>query len=183
MGNPNMDALQKTLRDVVVSLVPNTFKVIWLQQNAPRPVTPYITLHWAPGRKLGRDVQGAVDGTTLNAPLLGTREPEVDVQGFGPGSLQALEDLRTLLDTVAATEALFEGGIAVVDAGPLLNLMGLYDQQMKERGQFELKLRVHSYLATGDAGVGYIQAVEETVTDKLPDGSEVSDTQTVGTPA
>lgn len=154
---------------------PAAERVIWGDQNAPKPGPLEITLRRGNPyiRKPGRDVPGSVNPATGTRPLLGTRELLIEARAFGVDAIQTLEDLRARLDDDSTSDTLQAGALAVFDTGEVMNLTSLYSSQFKEVASFEIHLRTHSLREGADAetGVGYIQSVDLEVTTKDPAGA------------
>ncbi len=107
--------------------------------------------------------------------LIGNREITLALQGFRPGSLDALEDLRTSLDLPGVLDALANAdtdntdlyasraALAYVDAKPIQNLNGLSDASADERWLLEIRFRANSEVTPGD-GLDVIESVSGTGT-------------------
>ncbi len=160
---PNFVSIHASIRAILRGFVTDpTWEIIWAAQNAPRPpgFEKYLSLGRLNFARVGRDYVGPVDEVTGHAPTLGTREFTLSINAFGPGGEQVLEDIRVFLDTDAATAALHSAGLAVVDAGDILDLPKLYGPQFKERNQVDIFFRAHAYSADAETDLGYIESVD-----------------------
>lgn len=166
--------------------LPVGWKAIFERQNAPRPsneATPskYVTIFVSPLLKPNlRDfalplVESAPD--VFDVELVGDREFTVNLQAFGVGALQILEDLRAALDIDSAMEELREEAIAVIQALGITDLTGLYDSQFLERGNLDIRFRTHA--STVDADVSYIGEVQVEATIEHPPAPDIVQAFTV----
>ncbi len=179
MSGMTIETLENAMMAWVKSKLPAGWVAVWEDQNAPKPNPKEVGLRRGNPfiRKVGRDVQGKLHATNGTRPKLGTRELNFQARGYGKGSHQVLEDLKTLLDDETTDDLLLASALTVFDTGDVQNLTALYASQLKEVGNFELRLRTHSLRegADAEAGVGYIQAVNLEVTTVDPAGGEVTE--------
>lgn len=129
-------------------LAPKT--VIWADQDAPAPATPYFTI------KIISSVQLHEAATQLPTTSAGIiqhsidNDFSVDVRGFGAGVNEALESIRTKLVTDAIHYVLELAGIAFIDLSPVVDLTHLEGPRHIESTQCELRFRT-------------IESIQETV--------------------
>lgn len=181
MSIQDLNAIQDALYDWATSVVP-TFSFVWADQNIPfantssgdpvSPVEPSFTLRIGTITKIHEDsLNLPTDASTL-VDIEGTRDFILGLQGFGPGSIQQLENLRSSLSRPSIKDSLFISDIIVRDTSvPIINISGLDDSEMEERGSVDIGMRTDSVITNED--VGKILIVNAVGTYKKPDGSEI----------
>lgn len=144
-------------------------RVIWANQAAPRPQTPFAEINPRMSiRRLGaydEERPTATPGTIARVTHL---RLGVSCHLYGAGAMDLMERAREYLDTHAA-RALFEpAGLSVLDRGEVRDITKLLETQYEERAQLDL---VIGLATTATEDVGFIQTVDLTTTVRSPDGS------------
>jgi hypothetical protein len=109
-------------------------KVIWAQQDAPRPAAPYIAIRVQSVRAMGQDwidIEDAADpqpGAEINHVARGMRELTVTLQAFGTAGIGSSSPTALLSRVVSAmrlptsADALRAAGFSVGTVDPILSL-------------------------------------------------------------
>ena len=145
-----------------------TLPVMWADQDAPMPSGSYITLRINNSTRIGEDYVSIPSPTTNLVSVIGNRELVVEVQGYGAGVSQVIEDMRTSLSKITVQDFFRSKSLVCVDSTPVLNLAVVVDSQIEERRMFEITLRTTEEV-TDD--VGFITTVRGTGTVKDPSGN------------
>jgi hypothetical protein len=145
-------------------------KVIWANQNGPRPLPPFATINPRVAiRRLGvydeerldPDAPGQID-------RVGQRKLTISCNAYGPGAIDLLERAQEALDTNAARAAFASAGLAVSDRGEVRDLTKLLETQYEERAQLDV---VFALATASSEDAGYIESAEITATLLNPDGT------------
>lgn len=143
-----LDTLRDTLYDWMAANTSGLTRILWLDQNVPRPVLPYIGARISPLNKPTPDYIERPENLQ-DAQVLGNREFTLEIQHFGPGGFDRLEGLRSSLEMPQKREVLDAQGIAYVDDMGITNISELLDERFESRYSLELLFRVGTgYTAT-----------------------------------
>lgn len=140
--------------DGAVNLESN--KIIFSDQDAPRPEKPYMTVKLQNFVALGHAQLSDVDGNGLGT-FIGDREFTVSLQTFGENAFQYLDTALSSLARPNAQTALDAGFLAFVDHLTTNDITDALESGHEERAQMDLLFRIAS-VSTED--VGLIEKVE-----------------------
>ena len=145
---------------------------IWANQNAARPIKPYLAL-----RIMGMKTPEFEDYWPIDANGNQIVSSEIDVtlevQCYGDGSAFFLNKLRQQLLFETSIDVCVGLGIAVSQRGQIMNLTPLLDKdEYEDRSMFELHLRytqqqtdiVGQIIAVNGSGAAVVGAYGETAT-------------------
>lgn len=119
-------------------------RVIWAQQAAPRPATPYVTLRVDNIRRIGQDWLRSYNNPTPTAgneiilASQGQREAVVTLQCFGGTATQSTSPLALLHAAVAGAnlqsrrDAFNTAGIGMAGFGPVQSIDGVLGSSVFE---------------------------------------------------
>lgn len=133
-----ISSLQLALYNWITSVTGVT--VIWSFANAPQPALPYITLNLLNINSTGPDYETPPNDDG-DAALFGNRELTLEVNYYGSGGIDALENLRTSIQQVDIKETLNAAGIVFIDRELSQNLTFLQDSLYEERHLMEFRFR------------------------------------------
>ncbi len=147
--------------------------VILMDQNTTRPTLPFIGLKITDVRKVGYDhfeytdfgmLPNALDVEQKIAGMvqLSTHEFTCNVQGFGPETWNALNQIVSVLQSPSAFEILRESGISVYDQSEIRDISWIDNSQFKEKHTLDLFCRIGGMIL--DTAVGTIGTVDMDVT-------------------
>lgn len=145
-------------------------KIIWLDQNVPRPEKPYIGMRITPFVQVGQDYVGHPDNAG-DANINGNREFTLMIQHYGVGSVQVLENLRSSLQKPTIQESLREDGIVFVDRLDISDISELFDNEYEERATMDLLFRIAQSITDN---VGVIESTNIEGTYYAPDLSTIT---------
>jgi hypothetical protein len=129
-------------------------RVIWANQDAPRPKTPYITVNDRLAlAAVGLDDEERWPQTTPGVvEHVGWRRMTVSINAYGPGAFGLLEGARDgLRQDVAIRQAIADAGMGVIDAGDPRDMAEVLDTRWEERAQMDSIFMVSSR-STEDVG-------------------------------
>lgn len=139
-------------------------KVIWSQQNAPRPTPPYITINDRLAlASVGMDDERRLTETPGVIEHVGQRQLTISVNAYGTGAFDLLEAARDGLRLEVIRSALWDAGIGIIDPGNPQDLSVVLDTEWEERAQMDSFFHVVSR-ATEDVGYFDRAAYEGTFT-------------------
>lgn len=143
-------------------------KLIFADQNSPRPSLPYWTLRLQVQRKVGEDERTSdvtVDGIQT---ITGVREATIQLQCIGEGADLKCADVKDLLSKRSVLDTWALQQISIYDIGDVLNVPYKLDNtQLEPRASVDLFIRFAMSL-TDDVGV--IDSVQtEMQFDSKPD--------------
>ena len=150
-----MDAVKTAIEARLKELV-GAEVIIFANQNAPRPPSPYWTMRLSVGRKVGRDQLSQGVTAQGDQTVAGAREITLQVQRIGTGSVSAMEDLRDNLSKTSVVEKWFTSKLSVYDMGEVQDLTTLLDAQLEERASLDLFIRFGTKLLDN---VGIVETV------------------------
>ena len=163
-----------TVREAVFGLIKalaGSEVVVWADQNAPRPVLPYWTIRFALNRKLGRDAY--TQGVTADGDIgvRAVREATVQVQRYGPGSVDRVAQLKDDLSRITVIEVWSAAKIALSDVGEVKDVPFKLDtNQLEPRAALDLFVRFSTELLDR---VGIIEKVH--VTAEYEESDEIDE--------
>ncbi len=167
--------IEDEIRALVAKATP--LQVIFANQNGPRPSLPYITLRVdaAPRAPL-LEADLTEDGRQTYAAH---RDSTVELQCFGEGSTDALDDLSQRLKGPSMAAAAYAANLAVYATDAVQNVPVLRDGGRYEpRAVLDIGVR---YTKQHDEDVGLITTVQGEMTLQGPD-SETADHFEAGSP-
>lgn len=149
--------LETSIRDIIMTLVPSRFTVIWDDESGVRPKLPCITLKLVTKSvKLGAKDELRYKGSdsfTLN----GQRTGLLSVNAFGLDAIQVANDLKDSLQLEAAMSLLRAKEISILAESDVRDLSELRDTKIEKRAQFDLTL---GYTRIIDEAITPIESVE-----------------------
>lgn len=155
MGAANFEAIENALQAWVTGAtgIPGD-RVVWAEQNGPRPARPFATLRLgnviSPGltdEERCTVVEGGAPGADLRIETVAQQEIVITVETFtaattGNGSaLALLTRAKNALSKNSQIEAFDAAGIAVVDRGTVQNLTALLDTEFEGRASLDVRIR------------------------------------------
>lgn len=166
-----MDGRRADIYGLVKAMV-GADTVIWADQNAPRPASPFWALKLATRRDMGwhEYSQGVSDAGVMT--VKGQREEVLMVQRIGAGALDAACSFRDDLMKITARDAWFAKQLTIGDIGNMLDLPFVLDGgEIEPRAAVDITLR---YAVRVSDTVGAIETVttQATYANIVPDGGE-----------
>jgi hypothetical protein len=151
-------------------------QVIWLNENAPMPALPYLTLHRLPLIPIGHDFYSPVNEEG-KAKLGGIRGLTLQVNSYGSNAAGMLELISSSFWIDEYRSILSAEGISFLNRFAINDLSGLLDTRYEERAQADYSFLIGRESA-GDAqiDVGIIKNVEGEGTIKTYDKSTIRET-------
>lgn len=153
------DAQQAMRRWLITTTGLPDERVIFANQNAPRPKVPYATVNARVAtRRLGAfDEERLIDDEPGVIDRRGHRVVTASVNVFGPSALDLAEAAQDGLERYDVREQLEAAGLAVNDIGQLRDLTQLVETTLEDRYQFDAIFGIAR--ATKET-VGWIESVE-----------------------
>jgi len=173
----NIETIKTAIYSWASSVEGEGVTVIWADQNAPAPETPYTTLRFMSSVQIGHDsvtepylVEGEEEGDPdgFFQYYEGNREFTIDINTFGANALQRINDLRDSLERESIRSSLAANEVVFVDRISFQNLTDLNGSQYEERGFCELLFRCDAFQADES---GLIEKVE--ITTELMELNEI----------
>lgn len=157
----DFDAIDKAFYDWV-----NIFtgqSVIWLNQNSPRPNTPYLTLYKSTLIPIGHDFESAVN-LSGEIRIGGIRQLTLQINHYGNNSMGVLEELSLSLRIDQYRNLLLTEGITHLNKLAINDLTALVDTEFETRAQMDLLFLIGSQSELIDTSM--IEIVNGTATYK-----------------
>lgn len=150
--------LKSDLYGLIQPLIDET--TIWLDQSTPRPALPYVGMRINNRIRVKSDHYSDADDEGV-ITIAGDREFTLNVQRYGPDSVNVLGSLADNLRKVTVIEAFAVKQIAVIETtGQALDISFSQDGVKYEpRASLDLRFRVRSSIADT---VGYFDTVVTT---------------------
>jgi hypothetical protein len=134
-------AVDTIIQGLVASLVAPQ-ALIFAEQNAPRPATPYWTLKITTVKALGSDSYGQGVNNDGDQLVKGVREATVRIQRLGPDAVEACLNLRNALSKTTVREIWQSQKLALYRFGDILDTSyKLEDSLYEVRAGFDLFVR------------------------------------------
>lgn len=130
--------------------------VIFLNENAPRPAQPYVTLLLSPLNQIGEDFSPGADTTGL-VDMVGDREFTLQIQTYGGDCITRLENLRSSLQKQTVLDSLRANGIVFVNHFGIIDTTELLDSRFEKRAAMDVLFRIGQDYQDN---VGLIETVE-----------------------
>ena len=152
--------LKSDLYGLIQPLIDET--TIWMDQSTPRPALPYVGMRINNRIRVKSDHYSDADDEGV-ITIAGDREFTLNVQRYGPDSVNVLDSLADNLRKVTVIEAFAAKKIAVIETtGQALDISFSQDGVKYEpRASLDLRFRVRSSIADT---VGYFDTVVTTST-------------------
>jgi hypothetical protein len=115
--------------------------VIFLNENAPRPAQPYVTLFLSTMNQIGEDYTPEVDVNGL-VDMVGDREFTLQIQTYGGDCITCLENLRSSLQMQTVLDTLRANGIVFVNHFAISDVTELLDSRFEKRAAMDVLLRI-----------------------------------------
>lgn len=115
--------------------------VIFLNENAPRPAQPYVTLFLSSLNQIGEDYTPESDVNGL-VDMVGDREFTLQIQTYGSDCITRLENLRSSLQMQTVLDTLRANGIVFVNHFGINDLTELLDSRFEKRGAMDVLFRI-----------------------------------------
>jgi hypothetical protein len=155
-----------TLRSKLYTLIKQSVgleTLIFADQNAPRPVTPYWTLRLDTQNALGHDEHSNGVDNDGDLTITGVREATLNVQRIGVDSPIVVANFRDQLSKQTVRDLWAAQGITCYNVGAVQNLPFEFDEQYIEpRGIIDLFIR---FAVFHEDRVGIIETVNVTQTE------------------
>lgn len=150
--------LKTDLYGLIQPLVNET--TIWLDQSTPRPALPYVGIRMNSRVRVNGDHYSDSNNSGV-ITIAGDREFTLNVQRYGPDSVNVLDALGDKLRKVTVIDDFMGKKIAIVDTdGPAVDISFSQDGvKFEPRASIDFRFRVKSSV-TDD--VGYIDTVVNT---------------------
>ena len=150
--------LKSDLYGLIQPLIDET--TIWMDQSTPRPALPYVGMRINNRIRVKSDHYSDSDDEGV-ITIAGDREFTLNVQRYGPDSVNVLDSLADNLRKVTVIEAFAAKKIAVIEtASQSLDISFSQDGVKYEpRASLDLRFRVRSSIADT---VGYFDTVVTT---------------------
>lgn len=145
--------------------------VIFLNENAPRPAQPYVTLFLSTLNQIGEDYTPGPDTNGL-VDMVGDREFTLQIQTYGGDCITRLENLRSSLQMQSVLDTLRANGIVFVHHFPINDTTELLDSRFEKRGAMDVLFRIGQDYADN---LGLIETVEVEEVYQDASGSVVYD--------
>ena len=110
-----LSTIKETIRTIVINATGYASnKVIFANQNAPKPQKPYITINpvLTVTNPFLEDMEEDAEQTTVIRPV---RDILASIHGFGSGSLLALSDIMTYLSRFQGVELLRNNNLGLIN--------------------------------------------------------------------
>lgn len=114
------------------------------EDNGPKPAKPFFTYRLDSFIDEGEDYIGPPNSLTGDVLIRGNRAFTVGIQGYGPGVLEKLNDLKNSTRKLTVLETFQDSGIVIFNRLAIQNLTGLDQTEYEERGLFEMLMRTDS---------------------------------------
>lgn len=115
--------------------------VIFLNENAPRPAQPYVTLLLSPLNQIGEDYTPKADASGL-VDMVGDREFTLQIQTYGGDCITRLENLRSSLQKQTVLDSLRANGIVFVNHFGINDTTELLDSRFEKRAAMDVLFRI-----------------------------------------
>lgn len=135
-----MSTVDDTLYTLIEPLLSGE-KLIFADQNAPRPVLPFWTLNSSPRRQVGSESYGQGVDDNGDQEVRGEREFTVQLQRIGSGSDDSLQNLRDELRLTTVMETWWKENISLYDTGDVKILGYPMDDHLEPRAILDLFIR------------------------------------------
>lgn len=186
-----LSAIKETLRTIVINATGyDSNKVIIANQNAPKPVKPYITINpvLTVTSPFLEDIEDYNEDDTTIYPV---RDILTSIHGFGSGSLTALSNVMTYLNRFQGVELLRNNNLGLINRNNLQikDLSNNIDDNLfVEHSQMDLKLQVQgsdiiddTYPGASSVEIELNVAYDEAATDTTPGLIQLTETITGNT--
>ena len=136
----NFETVKTNLYDWVLANCPGC-SVIFLNENAPRPAQPYVTLFLSSMNQIGEDYTPEADINGL-VDMVGDREFTLQIQTYGGDCITRLENLRSSLQMQTVLDTLRTNGIVFVNHFPINDTTELLDSRFETRAAMDVLFRI-----------------------------------------
>lgn len=130
--------------------------VIFLNENAPRPAQPYVTLFLSSLTQIGEDYTPESDVNGL-VDMVGDREFTLQIQTYGGDCITRLENLRSSLQMQTVLDTLRANGIVFVNHFAISDVTELLDSRFEKRAAMDVLFRIGQNYTDN---LGLIQTVQ-----------------------
>lgn len=165
----NYATVKTSLYTWAISQVPLGMPVVFWQQNAPRPLVPYVTLFLNNFIAVNQDWTNDSTDNSGIVNMKGDRNFTLSINAYGgTDPLTLLENMRSSLQKESVLNALRVNGIAFYQSPSIFDLSDLIDSQFEKRAQMDVIFGIgQTYTDT----TGYFNLVQITETIFDYDGS------------
>jgi len=168
--------IQEKLYTVVNQVTDLT--VIWANQNAPQPDTPYITLNITSINKTGFDDLRYEDEKFNRC---GLRKLNLSVQAYGNDALSALTTLKNSLETFTVEQALKEDTeIGIIESTDINNTTVLLDTVFEQRYSMDISFYIPENVDISDTSQIDSTKISGTLKESLTGTKEIETSISVG---
>lgn len=161
----NEGYIKKGLYDGVVAALPG-IRVIWQDQNEPRPARPYFAMKILTGPlREGHDEEIMNEDDKME--MSGSRMISVSMNFYGTKALEGMAQVQSRLQWQSVRDILAKKNLVFVSDSGVRDLSQLLENQTETRSQMDATFR---FTDTGvDEGVGIIERVEVAQVDENGD--------------
>ena len=128
-------------------------KVIWMNENAPRPIIPYLAIKISPARRIGKDWYSDINDIGLQT-VIGDREFTLSIQVYGAESpVSYLQDFADKLQLISVGDRFRAKGMAIRDSKPVLDISALMtNTKIEKRANLDVVIGYRS-IQTDNVGI------------------------------
>ena len=162
----NFETVKTNLYNWASSQAGMGIPVIFLEENAPRPTTPYITLKIGAILQIGWDY--IFDPTTNlgSNNQVGDREFTLYIQAYGGDPITLLENLRTSLQKESVLDSLRASNLAVIGQFAIEDVSAIIESRFENRASLDIRFRI-AQVYTDSIGVIDTVELQEKVEDAI----------------
>lgn len=162
----NFSSVKDSLYSWAFTQLGGNVPVVYYFPNAPRPTVDYISLYLSTFDQIGWDwTQNPVDNTGISE-MVGDREFNLQVQGYGGDPISMLEILRTSLQKESVLDTLRTAGIVFVSWNKITDITALVDSRFEHRAMMDIRFRI-AQIYSDDLGVINNVEVEEIIENSI----------------
>lgn len=141
--------------------------LVFADQNAPRPALPYWTLRLGSVRRLGHEHYTQGVDVNLDQTVSGVREVTAQVQRYGTGAAQKVEDLRDSLFLPSVSGAWQLANVALYNTGDVQDVpFKLDNAQLEPRASLDLFVRFGTDIKDNVGAIETVSIQSEYVTNQ-----------------
>lgn len=160
-------ALNTDLYDLLQPIITGT--VIWADQNAPRPASPYTTIKIASLRQVNHDHYGEPNNSGIQT-VKGDREFTLSIQSYGREGVTFLNDVAGKLKLTTNQDKFMAKKITCFNIGQVADVSAVIGSVIEKRASLDIFCRIKSSLTDN---VGLIETVTANATDNSDAGGYV----------
>lgn len=136
------EVVKTNLYDWAIENGTENMPVIFLNENAPRPTTDYLTLNISSLVQIGEDYTTQPDNDNGIIEMVGNREFTLQIQSYGGFPLDYLEKLRFSLQKQTVLDSLRSNGLIFVNHFQITDITQIIDTGFEQRGSMDVLFRI-----------------------------------------